>query len=502
MNLYSGASVGAAEQQWAQASGQPTWLLMQRAALAAQQVLEQHFPAKLSVAVLCGGGNNGGDGLLLAANLHRAGRPVTVWLKGEPRAGSDAELAHAEAQESGVVITDDLTALPSPAVCVDALLGTGFQGEPRGAIAEAIRWLRQQPTRQILAIDCPSGLNASTGAVGAADCVVKAGRTVTFIGAKLGLFTGQGPGLTGELSLHDLKVSLDDQPVLAQLLKADGLYWPSRPATTHKGAQGHVLVIGSGAGLWGAGMLAAEGALVAGSGLVTAHLNPACHSALLTRAPEIMVRGDPVPHALQPRQTLVAGPGLGRDQAATVRWQTVCRLLADPATPPGGILVDADALWHLAARPFRRSEWVLTPHPGEAARLLDCTVADIEADRVQAAREIQQRYDGVVVLKGAGTVIADAGRCSVLPFASGAMATGGLGDVLSGVIGALLAQGLPASAAAESGTWLVTQAALQQAQRQPVVRASQVLDRLAETAWQLGFQAETRDSSSLDAQSD
>ncbi|MCH8552225.1 MAG: NAD(P)H-hydrate dehydratase [Natronospirillum sp.] len=495
MNLYSGASVGAAEQQWAQTSAQPTWILMQRAALAAQRELEQHFPGERPVAVLCGSGNNGGDGLLLAANLHTAGRPVTVWLKGEPRSGSDAERACAEARKAGVVITDDLTALPSPAVCVDALLGTGFEGEPRGTIADAIQWLRQQHSRQILSIDCPSGLNATTGAVGAVDCVVEAGRTVTFIGAKLGLFTGQGPGLTGELSLHDLDVSMDDQPVLANLLKTGDLHWPHRPAATHKGAQGHVLVVGSGAGLWGAGMLAAEGALVTGSGLVTAHLNPACHSALLTRAPEIMVRGDPVPHALQPRQTVVVGPGLGRDQAATVRWQTVCRLLTDPATPPDGIVVDADALWHLAARPFQRPDWVLTPHPGEAARLLDCTVADIEADRVQAARDIQQRYDGVVVLKGAGTVIATADRCSVLPFASGAMATGGLGDVLSGVIGALLAQGLTVAEAAESGAWLVTHTALQQARKQPVVRASQILDRLAETAWQLGFQAETRDHS-------
>ncbi|TGG93898.1 NAD(P)H-hydrate dehydratase [Natronospirillum operosum] len=497
MHLYSGASVGAAEQQWAQASDQPTWILMQRAATAAQQVLAQHFPAELPVAVLCGSGNNGGDGLLLAANLHRARRPVTVWLKGEPRTGSDAELAHAEAKKAGVVITNDLTALPSPAVCVDALLGTGFQGEPRGAIADAIRWLRRQPVPRILAVDCPSGLNASTGAVGDPECVVRAGHTVTFIGAKLGLFTGQGPGLTGAVSLHSLQVSMDGQPMLAHLLNAEDLHWPRRSATTHKGAQGHVLVIGSGAGLWGAGMLAAEGALVTGAGLVTAHLNPACHSALLARAPEIMVRGDPVPHALQPRQTVVVGPGLGRDQAATMRWQTVCRLLTDAALPPQGMVVDADALWHLAARPFQRPEWVLTPHPGEAARLLDCKVADIEADRLQAAQNIQQRYDGVVVLKGAGTVIAHAGHCSVLPFASGAMATGGLGDVLSGVIGALLAQGLSASAAAESGAWLVTRAALQRAHRQPVVRATQVLDNLAETAWHLGFRAESRDSSAL-----
>lgn len=497
MHLYSGASVGAAEQQWAQDSDQPTWILMQRAATAAQQVLAQHFPTELPVAVLCGGGNNGGDGLLMAANLHRAGRPVTVWLKGEPRAGSDAELAHAEAREAGVSITRDLDRLPANVLYVDALLGTGFKGEPRGTIADAIRWLRQQPTDRILAIDCPSGLNASTGAVGDPECVVRAGHTATFIGAKLGLFTGQGPGLTGEVSLHDLDVSMAGETALARLLNAADLHWPRRSATTHKGAQGHVLVIGSGAGLWGAGMLAAEGALVTGAGLVTAHLNPACHSALLARAPEIMVRGDPVPHALQPRQTVVVGPGLGRDQAATVRWQTVCRLLTDAATPPRGIVVDADALWHLAARPFQRPEWVLTPHPGEAARLLDCTVADIEADRVQAARDIQQRYDGVVVLKGAGTVIAHADRCTVLPFASGAMATGGLGDVLSGVIGALLAQGLTVAEAAESGAWLVTRAALQQARRQPVVRATQVLDNLAETAWHLGFRAESRDGSVL-----
>ncbi|MEX1056478.1 MAG: NAD(P)H-hydrate dehydratase, partial [Natronospirillum sp.] len=381
----------------------------------------------------------------------------------------------------------DLTELShSAAFWVDAIVGTGVVGTPSGRERVGIQFLQQRPRKNILALDCPSGLNASTGA---AECAVVAGMTLTFIAYKAGLVTGAGPGLTGVLQIDYLGVTVSSANAVAHTLTAAHLQWPSRPADSHKGACGQVYVVGGSRGMVGAGILTAEAALVTGSGLVTAHIDHTGHAPLMARCPEIMTAEARLPDALGAIGVAAIGPGLGRDNAARQCWATFVERFEAAANP---WVVDADALWHLANAPMRRSSWVLTPHPGEAARLLSCTIADVQADRLVASRELQRRYGGVIVLKGAGNVVATADGCAVLAVSLGAMATGGLGDALTGVIAALLAQGMAPELAAKSGLVALITAARTVAQRQPVARASSVVAQLPHTLYDLGFHADVQ----------
>lgn len=485
--FYTGKAVGAAEKAWAERNQQPTYHLMQRAVEAALGLIVQRVERTRPVVILCGRGNNGGDGRLLAARLAALGWSVQVWSAGAPRAGSDAEQAHTEMTAAGVPVTDDLAALAGGQVIyVDAILGTGFTGEPHGQERAAIEFLQQQPRSTIIAVDCPSGLDASTGA---AECAVAAGHTLTFIAGKVGLVTGHGPGLTGVLHYADLGVAVPEADAVAQSLDRHTLQWPQRLADAHKGSCGHVRIIGGSTGMVGAGIMAAESALVCGSGMVTAHIDASGFTPLLTRSPEVMTSEDAVPEPLGPRDVLAVGPGLGRDAVASERWE---QLLHKYHRAGNSWVVDADALWHLAKTPQQHDRWVLTPHPGEAARLLGCTVADVQSDRLRAAREVQRRFGGVVILKGAGNLVATSGRVAILAESQGAMATGGLGDVLTGVIAALLAQGLTPAQAAGSGLTAVVTAAGILARHQPVVRATNVLAQLPATLHDLGFAADSQ----------
>lgn len=479
--IYRVADVMAAEQRWSQQQQQPTWILMQRAAQAVCDLLLAEYPERPPVVCCCGPGNNGGDGLLVAAYLHALGWPVQVWLAASPRAGSDAERAHAELLASGIEPLSDIAQLPRRALWIDALLGTGVQGAPRGAIAELIHWLKRYAQGPCVAIDCPTGLDADTGAVADPHCVLRADHTVVMIGRKRGLMTGQGLAECGRIHDADLGAGSALPATPMGLLSSADLTWPERRLTTHKGAQGHVLVVGGEQGLWGAGMLSAEAALTAGAGRVSAYVHPGAHAALLARAPEVMTPLTRAPEAVTRGQVLVIGPGLGRSTDAE-------RVLHDCLPLPAPLVMDADALWHLPKlAPRARTDWVLTPHPGEAAHLLNTTVADIEADRYAAVMALQARWGGVVVLKGAGTLICDGQQLRVLPQASSALATSGLGDVLAGVTGALLAQGLSPFAAACTGAYWVTETAWVRGAQQPVVRATEVLSDLAQCAHHLGF---------------
>lgn len=486
MLLFTGKAIANAEQRWSDQNRQPTYVLMQRAAEALVNHLSSIAGTSRSVLVLAGRGNNGGDGLLVAARLKQAGWSVRLWCVGAPRAGSDAENAWAEAQAAGLQPEPELPEPVPDEWYLDALLGTGFQGEPRGPAAEAIAWLQQRSPDRILAVDCASGLDATTGAAASA---VKAGHTLTFIGCKAGLVTGRGPALSGDVILENLAVPLDPAEAIGSAAEIRQLQWPDRHAAVHKGDMGHVLVIGGSHGMAGAGMLASEAALICGAGLVTACIDETGATPLLCRTPEVMLADDELPDALSHRHCLVVGPGLGRDRSAGQRWQQVCDRFFNGAQP---WLVDADALWHLALRPVRRDHWILTPHPGEAARLLGCSIEEVEVDRLASARALQHRFGGVVVLKGAGTVVASADQTVVIPYSLGAMATAGMGDVLSGVIGALMAQGVPLAEAAVSGTFAVVASADRLAQTRPVTRASAVLSQLPDTLQQLGFMAERR----------
>ncbi|MCG6658684.1 NAD(P)H-hydrate dehydratase [Halomonas campisalis] len=435
------------------ADGIEGFALMQRAATAAWQSLKGRWPGVRRLTVLCGGGNNGGDGHVLAALAAVAGVEVQrVVLKPVDELSGDAARAAEMASAAGVGLVPWRPDLAfSGEVVVDALLGTGLGGEVRGDFRDAIDAINASGL-PVLAIDIPSGLAADTGAeLGVA---VRATRTVTFIGDKLGLHTGRAPALTGEVDFRALGVDAeahDDLVPVARLLdeRLVARLLSPRARDAHKGDMGHLLVLGGAPGFGGAALLASEAAARLGAGKISLATAPAHVTACLVRRPEVMVHGVRGAADLGelPAQAdvLAVGPGLGQGS-----WgQGMLQAALNSHRP---LVVDADGLNLLASRftEARRDDWVLTPHPGEAARLLGISPAEVEADRPAAAVELQRRRGGVVVLKGAGSLVAGPGGVAVCPYGNPGMASGGMGDALTGILGALLAQGL----ALESAAWL------------------------------------------------
>lgn len=439
------------------AAGVASDVLMTRAGEAAFRHLRARWPDCQSPAIVCGGGNNGGDGYVVAWLAARAGlrprvyasTPLTV-LSGDAR--SIAERALAE----GVPVTDISAAVDFSAhdLLVDGLLGTGLRGAPRASTAALIEAINGSGL-PVLALDIPSGLDADSGAV--STVAVNAELTLTFVGMKRGLLTGAGPAHCGELYFDALGIPdtvLDSLPAqcrratLAQLSAA----LPARPRDAHKGSSGHVLVLGGDYGYAGAVLLASEAAARSGAGLVSVgtrmeHIGP-----LLSRRPELMARALDEENDLAPllerASVLVVGPGLGR--APWGRW-----LLREALASGLPMVLDADALNLIAEQPPQwRAPVVLTPHPGEAGRLLGSSAAAVQADRFQALAQLVERYAATVLLKGAGTLIAAgpaAGPVRLVAAGNPGMASAGMGDVLSGIIGALLAQGLAPVEAASGG---------------------------------------------------
>jgi ADP-dependent NAD(P)H-hydrate dehydratase / NAD(P)H-hydrate epimerase len=434
--------------------------LMGRAGAAAYALLRSLWPDGDRITVLVGGGNNGGDGYIVARLAHQDGLAVRVLHLADPaRLRGDALAAHdAYVGEGGVC--EPFSRLPRrPGVVVDALLGTGLERPVSGDWARAIDELNATRV-PVLAIDIPSGLHANTGAV--LGTAVRAQATISFIGLKRGLFTGAGPDHCGAIRFSAL-----DVPAVVyskEVLSARRIDWaqqssalPPRRRAAHKGDFGHVLVVGGAPGMSGAVRLAGEAALRAGAGLVTIATHPG-HAAFLNMdRPELMVHGVQGPDDLAPlldrADALVLGPGLGRGDWGRALWRQLERVDL-PA------VVDADAL-NLAAESPQAPSWdglarVATPHPGEAARLLGAGIAEVEADRFASARRLADALGSVLVLKGAGSVIQ--GRShrppAVCSDGNPGMATAGSGDVLSGVIAAMMAQGLEPEEAACSGVCL------------------------------------------------
>jgi NAD(P)H-hydrate epimerase len=424
--------------------------LMERAARAALDVLRRRWPQARTLGLACGPGNNGGDGFLLAALACMAGMRAHVVAVGEPSTG-DAELARERCVREGAQVVPAAASLPGADVYVDALFGSGLNRAPGGDAAKLIAALNAQ-SRPVLALDVPSGLDADTGV--AFDPCVRAVATVCFVGWKRGMFTARGADQCGERSLATLDlpahVHARSQPD-AMLLAPRAL--AARPRDSHKGRQGHVLAIGGDLGAGGAVRMCGEAAARVGAGLVSVATREANVGPILSARPELMPHGVHVPRNLEPllsrADVLAVGPGLGQDEWGRGLWNA--------ALESGKLLVlDADGLNLLAATPRDLpSACVLTPHPGEAARLLGIAVPEIQADRFAAARALAQKYRGVVVLKGAGSLIADPdGRVAVCPWGNPGMASGGMGDVLTGVVAGLLAQGLGTWDAACLGTGL------------------------------------------------
>ncbi|GAA3897936.1 bifunctional ADP-dependent NAD(P)H-hydrate dehydratase/NAD(P)H-hydrate epimerase [Halomonas cibimaris] len=417
--------------------------LMQRAAASAWRCLGERWPRARSLSVLCGGGNNGGDGYVIAALAAQAGLQVQcLALKPIAELTGDVARAAALAAAAGVdgKAWEDDTRLTGE-VIVDALLGTGLSGEVTGAYRQAIATVNRAG-RPVLAVDIPSGLAADTGA--RLGCAVRADATITFIGDKLGLHTGRAPEHTGEVTFCPLGVdaeAFDDiapRGVLLHKSALSGAFGPRR-RTAHKGDMGHLLVLGGAPGMGGAALIATQAAARLGAGKVSLATAPEHVSASLIRCPEVMacgVRGSAdVAERVEQSDVIVAGPGIGCGA-----WGQAMLAAALESGRP--LVLDADALNLLAERftGERRDSWVLTPHPGEAGRLLGITAAEVEADRPAAALALRERYGGCAVLKGAGTLVAGPQGLAVCPYGNPGMASGGMGDALAGMLGSLAGQ--------------------------------------------------------------
>lgn len=454
IEIYSAADVGAIDRRAIEELGVPGYTLMQRAGEAAMEAIDRRYPGLQSMLVMCGGGNNAGDGLVVARLARERGVSVAVVSLSDPeRLGGDAARAYADFEAGGGRLTDWPVQADDAALIVDALLGTGLDRDVEGRYREAIEACNAAGT-PLAALDIPSGLDADTGQV--RGVAIRAALTVSFVALKPGLFLGDAPRHRGRLQFSGLGLPAAAregiEPVLLRLDRHQlEERLPPRSRDAHKGNYGHVLVVGGGPGMPGAVRLASEAALRSGAGLVSAAVAPEHVNAIVATRPELMCRGVREATALDPlleRASVVAlGPGLGQSD-----WS---RALFERALASGlPLVVDADGLNLLAAEspPPRREDWILTPHPGEAARLLDSDTAAVQRDRPAAAVALAERYGGVAVLKGAGTLVAGGGGPPAICIdGNPGMAAPGMGDVLTGIVAALRAQGYEPARAAELG---------------------------------------------------
>ncbi len=488
--LYRAEQVRELDRIAIEEKGMPGFSLMTKAAEATYVAMQKCWPNHRCVTVFCGVGNNGGDGYIIARLAQQAGIEVVVIQVGEAaKLTGDALTAYQQVIEEGVKVcsfdallaNESHSAIMSEGVVVDALLGTGLKGQVRGeykAAVELINRLSIQRDINVCAVDSPSGLCADTGSI--LGCAVNADITVAYIGLKQGLLTANGPQQCGELFFAGLNIPESvleqvepstariDRPYVAKVLG-------KRDRGAHKGSYGHVVVIGGDHGMGGAVMMASEAAHYVGAGVVTVLTRGEHIAPLLSRHPECMAldadtHSSTIDEIIAKATVIVAGPGIGKGAWAVSLLQKA--LMTDIP-----LVLDADGLNFLtsdAGAVFRqRGNWVLTPHPGEAARLLQCSTKDIALDRFHCVQQLSDRYNAVVTLKGAGTLISTGvstgasteiaagivGRVHLANVGNPGMATAGMGDVLSGVIGGLLAQQLPLLDAANAGVWLHGKAA-------------------------------------------
>lgn len=450
--------------------GIETDTLMERAGHAAFHALLGMLPARRRIAIVCGKGNNGGDGLVVARLARAQGLSVMCLVAAEEHElGVHASKQLLAARQAGVIpifagSPGWLADLRSVDLIVDALLGTGMRGEVQGPVREAILAIGAAGV-PVLSVDVPSGIDCDTGAV--QGVAVKATRTVTFGLPKPLFFQGAGVDLAGDWSVADIgfPAELLSEPTGVGLLDREWIAstLPTRQRSGHKGEHGRVLIVAGSLGMRGAAALSALGALAAGAGLVTVAAIPSVCDAVAVLVPEATllpladaegtIAGESAVDVLQNQERFdaaVFGPGL--TTAPGVR-SFLAEVWSDWRLPS---CIDADAL-NLAAEGLALPEAarVLTPHPGEMARLVKSTTSDVQADRFGAARRLAIATPGAILLKGAYSLIASQGQpLWVNPTGNAGMGSGGMGDVLSGVVGALLAQGLgPEEAAACGAFW-------------------------------------------------
>jgi len=450
--LYTAEQMRRLDRSAIEAHGIPGIELMERAGRSVFEGVRLAYPRAANWLIFCGGGNNAGDGYIVARLAREGGSTVTVCaLKSPDALSGDAALAARRWHEAGgnthAWPVNDLGRYD---VVVDALLGTGLDRAPRDDFALAIEVMNASG-KPLVAVDIPSGLNADTGNI--MNLAVEADMTFTFIGHKRGLYTADGPDYCGEICFSDLQTPdsigkcIENSGILVRE-NILGYYLKPRRRNSHKGSYGWVLGIGGNNTMSGAVRLCGEAALRSGAGKVTLATSPQHASLVNLACPELMVRGVRRGKQLQTilgqASVVVIGTGLGQTSWSENLFKT-CMKTNLP------IVLDADGLNILARlypemgrdRELPRGHWILTPHPAEAGRLLGCAPREVQQDRVGTAISLAKRFDATVVLKGCGTVIADAsGQYAICPLGNPGMATAGTGDVLAGVLGALVAQKL------------------------------------------------------------
>ncbi|MGL5602730.1 MAG: bifunctional ADP-dependent NAD(P)H-hydrate dehydratase/NAD(P)H-hydrate epimerase [Silvania sp.] len=450
-SIWPAEALRRAEKEAADSLGLTLYELMLRAGDAAFSVARAAYPQAHHWLILCGHGNNGGDGYVVARRAVAAGIHVTLLAleSDKPLPEEAARARDAWLEAAGTLHAADIPWPEGVDLIVDGLLGTGLHSAPRERVSNLITHANHHPA-PVLALDIPSGLMAQTGT--APGAVIHADHTVTFIGLKPGLLTGKARDVVGRLHHNALGLEgwLAGQTTAITRFDASQLpeWFPPRRPTSHKGDHGRLVIIGGDHGTAGAIRMTGEAALRAGAGLVRILTRSENITPIVTARPELMV------HALTPQalddslewaDVVVIGPGLGQTP-----WGKQALQKVEQFRKP--MLWDADALNLLAINPDKRHNRILTPHPGEAARLLNCSVAEIESDRLHSAQRLVKRYGGVAVLKGAGTVVAsETGWLGIVDAGNAGMASGGMGDVLSGIIGALLSQKLALYDAACAG---------------------------------------------------
>lgn len=454
--VFTADNIKVIEQAAAKAQGLAMFELMQRAGRAAFDCLEREWPLAHRIVVVTGSGNNAGDGLVFARLAAEAGMQVTlVPIKPLNDLKGDAATAWQKLEPFKLDLREpDSTLFEQADVIVDALLGTGFQGALRDGYADVIQQINQSGV-PVLALDLPSGVYADSGLC--AEFHIKAEHTISFIFYKVCQVINEGLAAQGELHLVTLGVSqskfYQQNPIAWKQSYSDVIgEIPERSATTYKQACGHLLCVGGDFNMGGAIMLATETALRSGAGLVTTFLHPDNRSAALGFCPEAMWHGvafeelsfnsliDANPNQFN---AVVLGPGLGRSEWGRQVFEQSLAYVIQNGLP---CLIDGDGLYWLQRSLEQGSglphPLIVTPHVGEAARLLSWDTAKVCEDRISAAQAITNRYQCICLLKGAGTILADGRQVVIAAGAHPAMATAGLGDVLSGLIGSLLVQGM------------------------------------------------------------
>lgn len=481
--LYRVADIRRREQASFHKEGE-SFAMMMRAGQSLWRHIQQQTPKLQSLAIVAGGGNNGGDGLVVAYLAAQEGVLVHLYdVSTQPRQG---DAGRAEALLDGLtdIVRKDAASLPqeASAVLLDALLGIGFRAplsQDYQSLINSINHLRDETGVRVVSVDCPSGLDVDTGAAALA---VQADCVVSFIADKMGHYLREGAVYSSTVvvdALQAVDVSDAAQAYALDLAFMDAFQPCARSAFSHKGSYGHVTVLGGDLGFGGAAIMASEAAAKAGAGTVSLVTQADHLSASLTRNPNVMcLAGDPQALASTMRgdePVLVVGPGLGRSQWSQRLWHELFDVL------PNSVVVDADGLYWLKQNVFHAPKMVITPHPGEAAMLLDKSIDAVLLDLPGAALALAKNFQAVAVLKGATTVVASPeGKVMIVGRPCPSLAKGGAGDVLSGIIGACLAYYSDAFSAAVLGVAWHNQSAQRCAQRTGAVSMQpyQLLDYL------------------------